>query len=279
MIHTQTTTEHLPGLVGQIASPVQPGLPFALRLPCGLLSQRDILAGRYFLARCSNAIGVERNRDWSIFLRRALFVCDRQPQDQYDCWRLYLPSGPDPGVQWLAQRLPAELLNLLGPFGNGFSLRPDTRNLLVLIDWADDPAWFWQLFSVYEQMLDRGGRVTLLLRAADEQVVARLLPLPPLQVEIRTAADETAWQAQLAQTVGWADQICAGIPARRYQQLLRTIQDARFYINENFAQVLVRADLLCGVGACLVCTVPTARGRVTRACIHGPVFDLMTLVD
>jgi dihydroorotate dehydrogenase electron transfer subunit len=39
----------------------------------------------------------------------------------------------------------------------------------------------------------------------------------------------------------------------------------------------VDADLACGYGACLACVVPLANGSLTRACVHGPVFDLLEL--
>ncbi len=297
MMPTRSTEEPFPALVGQIDSPVQLGLPFALRLPSNLLPHWDILAGRYFLARCSDAVGVERDSDWSIFLRCPLFVCGRQPRAQYDRWQLYLPtgtegfargfpgfkkgqsSGVDIGFRWLAQRPLQGLLNLLGPFGNGFTLQALAHNLLILVDYANDPAWFWRLFSLCERALDRGGRVTILLRSTSEKEIADLIPLLPVQVEVCTATNEMDWQAQLLLTVGWADRICAGIPASRYRELLGAVQETRFHVDKNFAQVLVRTDLLCGVGACLVCAIPTARGGVTRACVHGPVFDLIALVD
>lgn len=288
--------ETYPSLVGQIEGAVKPGLPIALRLPPNLLPHPDTLAGRYFLVRCSSSVGVERNGDWSIFLRRPLFVCGRQPYDHYDCWHLYLPTGStmpgldadgaadeliveDAGFRWLARRVAGDLLNLHGPCGNGFTVQPHPHNLLILVDHADDPAWFWQLYSLCELTLDRGGRASILLRTASDEAVATLITHLPVQVEARAVIDEAGWIEQLRQTVQWADQICAGIPSSRYGELLRIVRETRFRVDRNFVQILVRADLVCGVGACLVCTVPTAGGGLTRACVHGPVFDLVDLVD
>ena len=293
MTRTQAVEQSLAALVGQIEGAVNPGLPIELRLPPNLLPQAHTPAGRYFLVRCSSAVGVERNGDWSILLRRPLFVCGRQPRGREERWRLYLPTGPtkrrdgaaweqvggEIGLRWLAQRVAGDLLNLYGPFGNGFTIPPNPHNLLLLVDYEDDPAWFWQLYSLCEQTLDRGGRATILLRADRDEAVADLLPWLPLQVEARVAPDEAGWLDQLRHTVIWADQICAGIPPSRYGDLLRVVREGRFHVDRNFAQVLVRADLLCGVGACLVCAVPIARGGFTRACVHGPVFDLLELVD
>ena len=122
MTQTQPLDETYPSLVGQIEDAVKPGQPIALRLPPNLLPHYDTLAGRYFLVRCSSSVGVERNGDWSIFLRRPLFVCGRQPYDHYDCWQLYPQTGStmpglgadgaaddrlveDAGFGWLARRV------------------------------------------------------------------------------------------------------------------------------------------------------------------------------
>lgn len=277
----EQAADDLSGLVGQIASPALSGEPFGLQLATAAVDPSQALAGRYFLARCSEAVGVNRQGDWSIYLRRPLFVCGCQPRGQAALWQVIPAGGPEPGRAWLAQRPAGSLLNLLGPLGNGFRVWPHIHNLLVVCDWADDPVWFWQLLALCEPTLDQGGRVTLLLhtgvKSGPGERLAGLLARLPIQVEVRLAADESAWQEQLAQTAGWADQICAGVPAGRYAGLLAAVQAARFRVEPGFAQVLVRADLLCGVGACLACAVPTARGGVTRACVHGPVFDLLTL--
>ena len=283
MTQTQPGEESLAALVGQIEGAVRPGLPIDVRLPPGLLPQSQILAGRYFLVRCSCPVGVDRDGDWSIYLRRPLFVCGRQPQEKGERWQLYLPGGApvpgqgaeeatqgridtDAGLRWLAQRVAGDLLNLSGPFGNGFTVPPHPHNLLLLVDVADDAAWFWQLLSLCEQALDRGGRATVLIRVDKDEAVAALIPWLPVQVEVRTATDEAGWKAELLHTVRWADQICAGIPASRYRELLNVVNASRIHVDRGFVQILVRADLMCGFGACLVCAVPNAQGGLTRAC-------------
>ena len=279
-------------MVGRIDSPVRPGLPFSVSFPPGVIPPSDSVAGRYFQVRCSSTVGIERDADWSIFLRRTLFVCGRQARENEDCWQLYLPNcneevgvrpqvdaasnplGGDDGFSWLGQRLQGEHLNLIGPLGNGFSLQPDPHNLLLLVDVRHEPAWFWQLFPLCEQALDRGGRVTILMRADNDETTAGLVPGLPIQVEVRTAINKRQWLEQIKNTMGWADQVCAGISSSEYGELLSIIRDARFRVDRNFAQILVRTEMLCGVGACLVCVIPVAGGGFTRACVHGPVFDL-----
>lgn len=293
----QTDRHPIRPVVGQLDSAVMPGQTFAVRLPANLVPQFQTIAGRYFLMRCGSPSEKEGEVEWRHFLRRPLFVCGRQKMDRDERWLLIPASGRvyrekdtesssanghygvDAGYAWLAKRENGDSLDLLGPFGNGFSLLPEMQNLLLFADIEDDTAWFWKLLSLCEQALDRGGRVTFLIRAATKESVAGLVRHLPVQVEVRTTLGAGQWLEQVESTVAWADQVCAGVPAESYGELLTLVRTARFRIDRNFAQVLVNTDLLCGVGACLVCAIPTARGGLTRACVHGPVFDLTDLAE
>ena len=229
------------------------------------------MAGRYFLARCAEEVDGERT-DWSIYLRRPLYAV----QQRGDEWLLHLPPDDDPGHGWLRRRAEGAPVHLLGPYGNGFALPEAGRNLLLLADLIDNPGWLALLLGLMEPMLDRGGRVTLLLRAdasLDEAALSHL----PIAVEVQIAPDESAWERALTTTIPWADQICAGVSSGRYGSLAQTTQSKRFRLEEGFCQILVQADILCAVGACLACVIPTANRGITRACTHGPVFDLTRL--
>jgi len=294
---TDAEWEPNPPFVGQIESPVRPGHPFSVRLPSEPGSRLQTLSGLYFLVRCSTSVGLDRGDDWSVYPRQPVFICGRHTHDLDDRWQLCLPTCPtesgafsesgsktgrdvrDGGLEWLAKRVPGDLLNLLGPFGNGFTLKPDPHNLLILVDMRDDPSWIWQLLPLCEQALDRGSRVTLLIRSLDDSLISGLVPQLPVQVEVRTVSTKRQWLEQIHSTIAWSDQLCAGVPPESYAELLDIVRNTRFRVDENYAQILVRADLLCGVGACLACAVPTARGGYTRACVHGPVFDLTELTE
>ena len=281
-----------PAMVGQIDSQVLPGQPFALRLPPGLVPPSQPLSGSYFLVRCGAAVGSERKGEWSVYLRRALFICGRQTVEQAERWQLFLPAFPeepgirprspegygppsaDSGVAWLSERAPGDLLNLTGPYGNGFALPAGPHNLLLVADIRNGPDWFWKLLALAELGLDRGGRVTMLFLAEDSSAAADLVPWLPLQAEVRVAVTPRQWTDSLRRTLQWADQVCAGVPSESYHELRHLIRETRIRVDRSFAQILVESDLLCGFGACLVCAVPTARGGYTRACVHGPVFGL-----
>src|SRR5690606_19351313 len=123
------------------------------------------------------------------------------------------------------------------------------------------PIWL----PIIHDMLDRGGRVTLI--TPPDAAAQDLRPLLPLAVELRTSAADEDWSRHLAETLRWADHLCASLPASTYQPLADQLRQARFQVEPNFAHVLIESDLACGFGACLACVVPLPAGGVTRACL------------
>jgi dihydroorotate dehydrogenase electron transfer subunit len=245
-----------------------------VELPAG--SPGKQLAGRYFLTRCGAQSAWERAEQWQIYLRRPLFVAGWRvfcAEDELDEWRLQVPLTADPGYEWLRSLAAGESINLVGPLGNGFSLAPQTRHLLLV---GDGPR-IGALLPLVDAMLDRGGQVSVLLWASgpiDERLRAAL----PLAVEFHQAGTPAAWNALLATALPWADQVAGGLPTAALPALADQIRAHRLRLEPGFALMLVAADLACGYGACLACVVPLASGSLTRACVHGPVFDLAELV-
>ncbi|HRW09172.1 MAG TPA: hypothetical protein P5121_28900 [Caldilineaceae bacterium] len=263
---------------------------WSLHLPDGLAQEG--VSGRFFLARCGAITDEERAEEWSIYRRRPLYAAFQQSVNEppgMARWDFLFPAvgegdtavagGADPGYRWLAGLPVGTPVNLLGPFGQGYTLEATSRNLLLMGDTTTVPL----VLGLGEQMLDRGGRVTLLLHLAQTnasapQSIGAIVDQLPIAFEVRTATTNVQWQEQLAETIRWADQIAVALPAHELPALRNAVAQNRFRVETGFVQALIQADLLCGVGSCLACVVPTAAGGYTRACIHGPVFDLTTLV-
>jgi dihydroorotate dehydrogenase electron transfer subunit len=254
-----------------------PSQPFATTQLLTLLLPGEVGAslagGCYFLARCGAQTDLEREENWQMYLRRPLFVAmPAGDQEESERWEFRLAGRTMPGDRWLGELPAGATINLLGPLGRGFTLQPLARHLLLL----SDPDYAPLLLATIDPMLNRGGQVTLLLRTEDKawNALRTRLPIP---VELRLATGEDEWRQQLVETIRWADQICAALPGPGYTTLAATVRQIRFRLDANFAQVFVQADLACGVGACLACITPLPDGSFTRACIHGPVFDLARL--
>lgn len=247
----------------------------SFKVPSGLATGG--VNGRYWLARCGVQSEAERWSQWPIYLRRSLFGVTMRPgltAEEGDTWECYLPLNGDPGYDWLLQQPAGQTINLLGPFGQGFTLQPNSRNLLLLTDVVRAPL----LFGLCDARLDRGGRVTLLVSGTVEAVTT-LTPLLPIPVEVRQATTDMTWTEQIAELTPWADQICVALPQGQLSAVANLIRQHRFRVDGAFAQVLVEADLLCGVGACLACVVPVRDAGYTRACVHGPVMALTEIAS
>ncbi len=239
---------------------------------------RSARSGRYFLVRCGAQTERERAELWSFPVRRPLFVAGTgrlpHPSDAADtAWLdLLLPPPIDASHRWLTALAPGDQINLLGPLGNGFEVPAHVRNLLVVTDSARLPT----LLGLIDQLLDRGNRVTLLLRGVDtiDEAIRTRLPIP---VELRLAATDQQWQEQLRETARWTDQVIAALPQASYADFAAQLRQHRLRLPSDFGQILSESTLVCGIGACFACTIPLPDGAQTRACMHGPVFDLARL--
>lgn len=230
--------------------------------------------GRFFLARCAEDTPDARRTEWSIYTRRAI-TCAGAPVAMLDqagsLWDFFIPDSTDPGYHWLLHRLTGAAVNLLGPFGQEFTLESNTRALLLLADLTT----FALILPLIPPLLDRGGRVVLLIRGEVESPDPYLSRIPiPVEVRIIPSA---RWNEELTETLRWADQLCAALPNQDYAELAHQIRAKRFHLDSSFAHALISSDLICGVGACLACVIATKDGGYTRACVHGPVFPLTTL--
>jgi len=259
------------------------------------------VTGRFFMARCTidatapvvSAVHTKPLRtDWGIYLRRPLFITrSRAAIDLPDATiiTVWLPQNRDAGYSRLRTKGVGSRLNLLGPYGRPFQLPSHTRQLLLATQSDFAPL----TLPAAEEMLDRGGRVTLVVRdkqAGDAQgsshvadtspsVEAGLLALFPIAVEIQSATLTGQWLECIANGVNWADSMVIMDTALTPQAWADRIRQRRMTLDQEFAQILVPADLLCCTGACMSCVVPRTNGSLTRACLHGPLFALTELID
>ncbi|MFN8445281.1 MAG: hypothetical protein U0175_31120 [Caldilineaceae bacterium] len=262
-------------VVAESAETVGNGSLLRLHLP--ITTASALISGRYFLARCGGESQAERFEQWQFYLRKPLFAVAHRPTSQDDGmpvaeWSFYLTQNADVSSTWLHEVTKANPINLLGPFGNGFQLHPLAQRMLILFDSERSLT----MLAFIEQALDAGKKVAVLIKgdALKNMLISRL----SLAVEVHYAADAMEWETQLMPLLRWADQLCTTLPQNEWLPLARLIRQHRSRFDSNFAQVLVEADLVCAVGACLACVVPLADEGLTRACIHGPVMDLAKLV-
>ena len=204
----------------------------------------------------------------SRLLRRPISICEWSGDEPDDLVSVVFEVRGD-GTQWLSRRKTGDRLDVLGPLGNGFDIRPQGRYLLVgggigvspivgcrhsqedvavvgfrsidrvtpaLIDKLEDTC-----ASVYfctdDGTLGRHGFVDGQVRdilAKDKSFTAILAcgPRPMLSSVVKAAAE-------------------FGVPC----------------------QVSMEERMACGVGACLGCAIQMRDGTMKHVCKDGPVFN------
>lgn len=226
---------------------------------------RQCQPGQFFLLRCGAG--------WPPYLRRALFPAAIGEQTV----TFWGDPERDERFRWLASWPVGRPLDLWGPLGRGFSVHGQQRRLVLVAEGQT----VIPLLALIEPQLARQGSVGLFLQASTASELLPSAMLPP-DVEYYTATgDGSAGQQRnldemLAKALAWADLVCAAGSTGFLRRLRSQIERTRFALGRGFAQVLAPVSLPCGVGACLGCLVAAGRGW-HRACVRGPVFDLIEL--
>jgi len=172
------------------------------------------------------------------------------------------------GTQWIAQRQTGDTLKLMGPLGNGFTIHPDSKNLLL----AAGGIGIAPLRFLADEAVNRGLSVTLLCGTPTKH---RYPPERlPKEIELVTVTEDgTAGKRGLVTDLlpdftGGADQVFACGPLPMYKTMSEMPE-----LKDKPVQVSLEMRMGCGLGICYACTVKTRNG-IRQACKHGPIFNL-----
>jgi len=172
------------------------------------------------------------------------------------------------GTQWLSQRQPGDSLDLLGPLGNGFSVNPDSKKLLLVAGGIG----FAPLRFLADEAVGRGLSVTLLYGTP---TAAHLYPSKLLsEVKLVTATEDGTEGEKgmitnlLPDFTKDADQLFACGPLAMYRAMAQMSE-----LKVKPIQISLEVRMGCGLGVCYGCTVKT-RGGLRQVCKDGPVFGL-----
>jgi dihydroorotate dehydrogenase electron transfer subunit len=179
------------------------------------------------------------------------------------------------GTSWLSRRQEGETLDLLGPLGNGFSIEPASRKLLLVAGGIG----IAPLTFLAQRELSVGKSVTLLLGAGTDAGLypQRLLP-GGIETVVATEDGSIGRKGMITDIlpgyIDWADQICACGPLAMYQTMAGGNQQTRA---KKPVQISLEVRMGCGLGACYGCSIRTRRG-MKQVCLDGPVFNLDEII-
>jgi dihydroorotate dehydrogenase electron transfer subunit len=218
--------------------------------------------------------------DTSMLLRRAFSLHHVDP-GRGTVQVVFAVSGR--GTRWLTESRPGDILDVLGPLGQPFTLpaaadRPAGHAVLVGGGYGAAP-----LFWLADVLAAAGHRVDLILGAATAQ---RLYG-----VEMARAATGTSLTGVHVTTddgsEGITGRVTAALPlvlaggARAVyacgpMPMLAAVA-AQAAAAGAACQVAVEEAMACAVGICMTCVLPVIGDdgvtRMVRSCVEGPVFD------
>jgi len=175
------------------------------------------------------------------------------------------------GTRWLSQRQTGDNVDIFGPLGNGYTIYPDSKNMLLVAGGIGVAP----LCFLAQEALKQGCSLTLLLGAT---TAAQLYPqhlLPPEVKLVIATEDGTAGQRGmitdlLPDFVDRADQVFACGPMPMYRDMATKRHQL---LKGKPTQVSLEMRMGCGLGICYACTLKTKQG-LKQVCQDGPVFDL-----
>jgi len=177
------------------------------------------------------------------------------------------------GTQWLSQRQKGDSVKLFGPLGNGFSVHPTSRNLLLVAGgWGIAP-----LFFLAQEAIRKAYSVTLLYGTADDKRYPERLMLSGIEL-VATTEDGTVGHrgmvtAFLPDFIDRADQVFACGPMPMYRDMATKYPQ----LASKPVQVSLEVVMGCGRGVCYGCTLKTKSG-LKQVCKDGPVFELKDIL-
>jgi dihydroorotate dehydrogenase electron transfer subunit len=186
------------------------------------------------------------------------------------------------GTTRLAKAKKGDTLNIFGPLGNGFTLSPTSRNVLLVAGGMG----IAPLYFLAEAAAGAGKKVTLITGARTRDGLLPVsLPqhyyekgLPPAGVNVVCATEDGSegFKGLATQLVPHylkgADQVFACGPAAMYQSMAAMPE-----LKGKYVQLSLEIMMGCGVGVCYGCTIKTKSG-LKQVCKDGPVFPMGEVV-
>lgn len=185
------------------------------------------------------------------------------------------------GTDILSERRPGDILEVLGPLGNGFpSINKRSKTILVAGGLGIAP-----IFGLAEKIIAPGKPDTLLFYGArTKSEVLCLDKLKSIGIEPIVSTDDGTYGKKgnivnvLKKFISHNSSLIThySIYACGPEQMLKSLAAL---VNKNNLNgfVALEQNMACGLGTCLGCVVNTKKG-FKRVCKEGPVFPIEEIV-
>jgi len=243
---------------------------FLMKLSAPIVAQ-DALPGQFIHIKCS--------KNNYPLLRRPISI-HRIDKKKGEIHILFQVKGE--GTKLLTQRTVGDYLDIMGPIGNGFTIYPESKKILII----GGGIGVAPLFALAEKLLTGAKEVRVLIGASKKEMVINEKSIKKLGVKVEVATDDGSYMYKglvtdlLEKTIkeGWlADQIFSCGP----KLMLRKVADIASKFNTH-CQVSLEERMGCGIGACMTCVckikikeqqTDKEDYQYKRVCIDGPIFE------
>jgi dihydroorotate dehydrogenase electron transfer subunit len=182
------------------------------------------------------------------------------------------------GTAWLSQLKKGDTLDIFGPLGNGYTIAPLSKNLLLVAGGMG----IAPLRFLADAAAGEGKKVTLILGARSGDCLLPVTPpqslfnkgmLPASFQCINTTEDGSEGFKGLATQLiphylEHIDQVFACGPMAMYQTMSQIPE-----LKNIPVQLSLEIMMGCGTGVCYGCTIRTKKG-LKQVCKDGPVFEM-----
>ena len=174
------------------------------------------------------------------------------------------------GTQILSSRKPGELLDIIGPLGNGFAYRLPGKRQEIIVAGGMGVA---PLVFLAERI--KSSKPLILIGAKTKRQILCSGEFKALGCTVAVATDDGSSGFKGKVTDLLKIVLAQGKPVELFscgpRQMLKTVAEIA-HENKIPAQLSLEEHMACGMGACLGCVVATQSG-FKRVCKDGPVFS------
>lgn len=205
------------------------------------------------------------------FLRRPISI-NYVDKLRNEVWFLIQIVGD--GTRRLAEAIQGEIINVIMPLGNSFTIPSNPSDKLLLVGGGVGTA---PMLYLGEQLVKNGSKPTFLLGARSDKDLLQLAEFRKYGDVYTTTEDgshgEKGYVTQHSILSNMAfEQIYTCGPKPMMVAVAKYAKS-----NQIKCEVSLENMMACGVGACLCCVENTTEGHLC-VCTEGPIFDINKLL-
>ncbi|MDP4278475.1 MAG: dihydroorotate dehydrogenase electron transfer subunit [Bacteroidota bacterium] len=197
------------------------------------------------------------------YLRRPISIC--LINQGHELWLLVQLVGD--GTKVLAKAETGDLINMILPLGNGFTI-PEAPQKCLLVGGGVGVA---PMLMLGRQLLESGHTVNFLLGGRTATDLVLLQDFSSVGQVYCTTEDGSAGEKGFVTNHSILAQSFDRIYACGPKPMMKAVA-AYAKKNDTFCEVSLENLMACGIGACLCCVEDTVNGHVCT-CTDGPVFN------